>query len=183
MLDHGLLLGKLREFHDPDYAAFRGFPTTRAQARQEWAAAFAGYFDRVQEAIAPPVPGHPALDHGGVEGAFFTDLGLDTSISAAATAADFAGAWRQGVLAVAPGGSAVDGAGNAYVFIQWTNVPALHGALLGTLQALFEAPAGAAIPRLTEIAGAFHTASSGLIASVTITSSSSVSSPGQMGVL
>jgi len=183
MLDHARLLGNLREFHDPDHGSFRGFPTTRTQARQEWAAAFADYFDQVQEAIVPPVPGHPALGTSGVEGAFFADLGLETSISAANAATDFAGAWRQGVLAVIAAGSAVDGATNAYVFLKWKDVTALHDALLGTLQALFEAPSAASLPRLTEIAQAFHTASSGLIASVTITNSSGVSSPGQMGVL
>lgn len=183
MLDHARLLGNLREFSDPDHASFRGFPATQIQARQEWAAAFADYFDQVQEAIVPPVPGHPALGTSNVETAFFADLGLDLSISAATAAADFAGAWRVGVQAVTPAGSVVDSASNTYVFISWTNLTVLHGTLLATLQALFEAPSPAAVPRLTELAQAFHTASSGLVASVTITNSSGVSSPGTMSVL
>lgn len=183
MLDPARLLGSLREFHDPDDASFRGFPTARDQARRAWAAAFADYFDQVQEAIAPPVPHHPALQTSGIEDAFFADLGLEPSIAAATTAADFAGAWRQGVLAVTPAGTVVDGATNTYAFLRWTNDTALHGMLLAMLQALFLAPSGATVPRLTAITQAFHTASSGLLAAVTITNSSGASSPGTMGVL
>jgi hypothetical protein len=182
MLDPSRLLSSLREFCDVQDASFGGFPTTRDQARRKWAAAFFDYFDRVQEAIAPPVPGHPSLGTSSVEDAFLADLGLELSISAATAAADFAGAWRQGVLAVTAGGTVVDGAANGYAFLGFTNVTVLHDALATTLTALFESPVAVALPRLTEVAQAFHVASSGLIASVTITSSAGASSPGTMGV-
>lgn len=183
MLDQTELLGSLRKFCDPDHGTFEGFPTTQAQARRKWAAAFAAYFDQVQEDITPPVPGHPSLKTSGVEDAFFGDLGLEPVTSAATAATDFAGAWSQGVLAVTLGTPAVDGSSNSYAFLSWTNVTSLHDTLESTLRALFEVPASTAAARLDAIAGAFHTATSGLSASVTITSSSGVSSPGTMGVL
>lgn len=183
MLDAARLVTKLRGFCDPDFASFRGFPTTRDQARQEWAAAFADYFNQVQEDISPPVSGHPALGTGSVESSFFGDLGLDPSVSAEDTATDFAGAWQQGVLAVTPGTPAVDSSGNSYTFLSWNNVSTLKSTLFNTLKALFESPSAASVARLTEIADAFHTASSGLEAAVTIANSSGATSPGTMGVL
>lgn len=184
MLSATRLRDKLREFCDPDYSAFRGFPPSKDAARQEWAAAFFDYFDQVQEDITPPVPAnHPSLSTGNVQSAFFGDLGLDPTISADAAAADFAGAWRQGVLAVTSGGTVTDGASNAYVFGSWTNAATLYTPLYNTLKNLFSSPTTNALQRLTEIANAFHTASDGLMAAVTITNSSGVSSPGSMGVV
>jgi hypothetical protein len=182
MLDPARLVGKLREFCDPAYAGFRGYPTTRDQARTEWAAAFADYFAQVQEAIVPPVSGHPTLATASVQQAFHDDLGLDTSISAEAAATDFAGAWRQGVQAVTPGSAVTDGTSVSYVYIAWSNTAALYTPLHDTLEQLFETPSGATVPRLTEIAQAFHVASSGLVATATLTSSG-VASPGTFGVL
>lgn len=183
MLSATRLRDKLREFCDPDFSSFRGFPPSKLAARQEWAAAFFDYFDQVQEQIVPTVPSHPSLSTGAVQSAFFADLGLDPTTSADVAATDFAGAWRQSVLAVTPAGSAVDGATNTYVYLSWTNAATLYTPLHTTLKNLFSAPSTNALARLTEIADAFHTASSGLMASVTITNSSGVSSPGTMGVL
>lgn len=177
MLDHTRLLGKLREFCDKDYAQFRAMPTHRDQARQEWAAAFFDYFDQMVEDITTPSPpNHASMSTAAVENAFYGDLGLEESISAAQSAADFAGAWRVGVTAVTAGGAVTDASMTAYTWVSWSNVGPMHDALLATLTALFEAPSTTMVPRLTEIAQAFHTASDGLIA--TVTSLTSGGSPG-----
>lgn len=154
MLDQGRLLGNLRKFCDADHASFEGSPVTRDEARHKWATAFADYFDQVQEAPAP-TPGHTSMLHAGVDPAFYGDLGLDTTISAAAAAADFAGAWQQGVLAVTPGGTLVVGP-TSYIFISFTNVAPLKTALETTLTTLFLVPSPDATVRLTAIAQAFN---------------------------
>ena len=182
MLDQARLFANLRQFSDVGYGSFRGFPNTIVRAREEWSAAFADYFSQVQEGITPPVPGHPALALTGVKDAFFAQIALEPTVSAALAAADFADAWQSGVGAVTPGSPVVDASSNSYVFIQFVNVPALGEALRVSLAALFSAPSASALDRLAEIAQAFHTASSALSLSVTITNAAG-SAPGTIGVL
>jgi hypothetical protein len=185
MLQHARLLGNLREFCDAGYTAFHGYPSSRTSARRAWAHAFADYFERVEEAIArppPPPDSHPSLVLTEVEGSFFADLGLDESISAPASAADFAGAWRAAVEAVTPGPGATDSTLSSYVFVQFSNVVTLRATLETRLLALFSAPSGSLATRLSEIAQAFHDASTALRAGVTITPSSGTPAPGVMSV-
>jgi hypothetical protein len=172
------LLGNLRQFCDPAYGAFRGFPATRLIARQEWAHAFADYAGVIEEVVPrppPPADTHPGLGTTGIEAAFFADLGLEWQ-SAADAAADFAGAWRRGILAVTPG-PVTDSAASVWMVSGFTNVAAQHDTLRAALEALFAAPSSSTVPRLTEIAHAFHQATRGLIAAVVVVSSSSVTLP------
>jgi hypothetical protein len=181
-LDATRLRDKLREFNDPDYSSFRGFPASRDAARQEWAAAFYDYFNQVKEQPAL-APGHPALNTGNVQTEFYNDLDLTPTISADTAAIDFAGAWKKGVDAVTPNAAGVEDGTNKYVYLSWTNAATLYTPLYNTLKGLFQAPTTQALQRLTDIANAFHTASSGLMASVTITNlTSGASAPGTMGV-
>ena len=179
MLDASLLADKLREFQASGAPGFRGFPTTNEQARHEWAQAFSTYFEQIQEDVSPPVPSHPTLVTTGVESGFFASLGLESSISAASAADDFASAWANAVLAVTPGSTGPEGP-NTYTFLSFTNVSTLRAGLLSDLLALFTAPSASATDRLAEIADAFHTATSGLEASATLTTASG-SSPSTLG--
>ena len=183
MLDRDHLLADLRSFCDADYSDFQGSPTTRDEARHAWANAFADYAGHLQEAIVPPADGHPTIDMTGVADAFYRALQLTLSMSAPDSAADFAGAWQQSIDAITIGSSVTDGSLTQYVFVSFSNVASLHDALQATLTALFEAPSIALVPRLTDIASAFHTATSGLLMSVTITTSSGATSSGSIGVL
>jgi hypothetical protein len=172
MLQSTRLRDTLRSFADPDHGSFTAFLVTRDAARHAWADAFDDYFDQVEEAVTGPPPGHTGLVTAGVNGAFFADLGLDPTLSAAAAAADFAGAWKQGVLAVSFA-AVTDSSGSVWTptgFVAAT-VTSLHAALLATLTALFSAPTNDALTRLGEIADAFHAASSGLVATVSVVSS------------
>ncbi len=179
--DH--LTGKLREFSDPKYDQFSGYATHRDQARDKWAAAFFSFFDQVEEEVTPPVPGHTSLNLGNVESAFRAELGLDASISAAAAAADFAGAWKAGIEAVTPGATLTDGTGATYAFGSFSNVTTQHATLLAALEDIFGAPSGGDIvAQLTKIATAFHLAADGLMAAVTITPSGGSPTPGTMGI-
>jgi hypothetical protein len=181
-LDANRLRDKLREFNDPDYSSFRGFPSSRDAARQEWAAAFYDYFDQVKEQPAL-APGHPALSTGNVQTEFYNDLDLTPTTSADVAATDFAGAWKKGVVAVTATAAGVEDGTNKYVYLNWTNHATLYTPLHDTLKTLFESPTTAALQRLTDIANAFHTASSGLMAAVTITNLTTLAStPGTMGV-
>lgn len=172
MLKRDRLLGKLREFNDPDYAGFRGFPPSKPAARHEWAAAFDDYISVAEEAILRP-PGtddtHPSLVMTGVKSAFEGDLDLGDSISAATAATDFAGAWKKAIEAITPGPPITDTATATYLFLSFTNTTTKHGTLESTLKALFEAPSTATVPRLTAIADAFHAATDGLEYSATKT--------------
>jgi hypothetical protein len=173
MLQQTRLLGNLQAFCDPDAATFGGFPATREQARHAWAHAFADYASVIEEAIArppPPPDSHPSLDLSGVEQAFFADLGLDATLSAAEAAADFAGAWQQAILAItATPAGATDSSSAIYTFGAFSNATTLHDALRDRLAALFQVPASSAAARLSDIATAFHDATGGLSAAVTIT--------------
>jgi hypothetical protein len=138
----------------------------------------------VDEEVTPVVPGHTSMNVGNVESAFRAELGLDASISAAETAADFAGAWKAGVEAVTAGGTLTDGTGATYVFGSFNNVTAQHATLLASLEDIFSAPSGGDIvAQLTKIATAFHIATDGLIAAVTYTPSGGSPAPGTpMGI-
>lgn len=178
MLDADRLRDNLRAFADADYGSFTAFPPTRADARQAWADAFSDYFDQIEEGVPAPPPGHTGLVTAGVNGAFFADLGLDLTLSSAAAAADFAGAWKQGVQAVTFA-AVTDSGGNVWtpsLFVAAT-VTSLHTTLLATLTTLFGAPTADAPARLGEIAAAFHAASSGLVATVAVVNSSGVTLP------
>lgn len=178
MLESNRLRDNLRVFADPDHASFTAFPASKAAARQAWADAFDDYFDQVEEGVTGPPPGHTGLITAGVDGAFFADLGLDPTLSAADAAADFAGAWKRGIQAVTFA-AVTDSTGNIWtptVFVAAT-VTSLHATLLATLTARFSAPTSDALIRLGEIADAFHAASSGLIATVTAVNSSGTPLP------
>jgi hypothetical protein len=185
VLRRDTLRDKLLVFCDASDSQFNGFPTTRDQARDRWASAFDDYLSVVEEQIPrppPPVDTHPSLALAGVKGAFRDKLQL-VPIGVAATAAlDLAGAWQAGVLAVTPGGTATDSAGGTYVFVKFVNASTLHDTLTGTLTALFLAPSIDTKQRITDIAGALHTATKGLIASVTYTSPSSATSTITIGL-
>ena len=178
MLQSSFLRDKLRVFADPDYGSFAGFPSTRDAARHAWADAFDDYFDQVEETVPGPPPGHPALLASGVNAAFYGDLGLDPTLSAAAAAADFAGAWKQGIQAVAFA-AVTDSSGNVWTPTVWlaATVTSLHATLLATLTTLFGTATTDALTRLGEIADAFHAASSGLIATVSVVNASSAPLP------
>lgn len=183
MLDSSKLVTELRKFHDPDFAQFAGFPTTRAAARAAWASAFFVYFDGVQESLVPPPSGHPSMLALAVEGAFMAALQLESGISLPTAAADFSGAWAAGVTAVTPGGLANDAAGASYTFIAFANVAALQQQLSADLVQLYATPSAALLPRLTEVAEAFHTATKSLSASATVTPPNSPPAPGAFGVI
>jgi hypothetical protein len=183
VLDQAHLTGKLREFSDPRHEQFVGYSTHRDQARDRWAAAFFSYFDQVEEEVTPAMPGHGTMNTGKVESAFRADLGLAESISAADTAADFAGAWKAGVEAVTPGGTITDGALATYGFISFNNVTAQHATLLASLEDVFGAPSGGDIvAQLEKISLAFQIATDGLMAAVTITPSGGPPASGTMGI-
>ena len=175
MLNSNGLKTKLREFCDPDFvstlASFRGFPTTKAAARAEWALVFANYVTQAEEDVTPTMPpGHPTMSMTSVKTAFEGALVLAESISAAASAADFAGAWQAGIGAITPLGLVPDTTGNtAYTFLMFTNVTPQHDALCTTLTTLFSNPTISTVQRLGDIAAAFHAATDGLSASFTKT--------------
>jgi hypothetical protein len=170
VLDRDRLRNKLREFCDADYSAFRGFPPTKPAARNEWASAFDDYLGVAEEDIPlPPSNAHPSMLMTGVKAAFEGDLGLDDSISAAASAADFAGAWKTSIEAITAGGVATDTAGTTYAFLAFTNTTGQHATLLSTLTSLFESPTISTVQRLTDIAAAFHAATDGLMFGTTKT--------------
>ncbi len=185
MLSSDRLKTKLREFCDPDYGSFRGYPTTRDAARTEWALAFDDYIQQGIEDVTPPMaPAHPTMSMSSVKSSFEGDLDLSQSISAADTAADFAGAWKTAIDSITAQGLVNDSTGNtAYTFISFTNVSGQHSTLLGTLTSLFSNPTIATLQRLGAIAAAFHTATDGLSASMTKTIvSTSVGSPATVGI-
>jgi hypothetical protein len=167
VLDHIFLRDRLREFGDPTHVDFRGFPTTRARARHEWAVAFANYVDLATEEGTGLPAGHPTMDMGSVRADFEEELDLSRSLSAATAAADFAGAWRSSIMSVSSRGEIEETTtGTFYTFVSFTNVPAQHAVLLARLTALFSRPAVAMVPRLEAIAAEFHAATDGLIASI-----------------
>lgn len=163
----------LLRFCDANEPNFDGFPTTREQARDKWAAAFDDYISVIQEKIAWPAPiadTHPTLVLAQVKKAFFDTLVLAPGTVAQAAALDFADAWQAGVAAITAGPGAVDSAGDKYsLFTAFTNVSTLHGNLAATLETLFAAPSRDVKARIGDIASAFHTATSGLQASMTQT--------------
>jgi hypothetical protein len=185
VLESDRLRDGLLVFCDARDPGFVGFPTTRDQARDRWAAAFDDYLSTIEEQIPrppPPANTHPSLSLAGVKDAFVASLVL-APIGVAATAAlDFAGAWQSGVLAITAGGVATDSAGGTYAFGALTNASALHDGLVATLTPLFSAPTSATRTRIGEIAGAFHTATSGLKASVSYTTPSGATSTVVIGV-
>lgn len=165
MLRRDRLRDKLREFHDPDFASFRGFPPSKTAARKEWAAAIDDYIGVAEEDV-PRTPAmadkHTSLLMTNVKTAFEGRLALADTISASAAAADFAGAWKSAIEAITPGPPVTDTTSATYLFISFTNIPAKHATLTSSLQSLFEAPSASTVPRLTEIADAFHAATGGL---------------------
>lgn len=173
----------LRAFCDQTYETngdkFIGFPATRDEARDRWAGAFDDYISTIEEIIPrppPPTDAHPSISLGSVKSTFYATLQL-TPIGVAATAAqDFANAWQAAVNAITAGGTATDNIGGAWVFTSWVGVPALRSALEATLTVLFQTPTTEVVPRLTQIAAAFHTATTGLVANTAYTSSSGVGS-------
>lgn len=185
MLERDHLLAELRTFADPEYEHFAGYPATRDAARRAWATAFDRYVSEIEEDIPRPPPApdqHPALLLAGVQDAFYADLDLATSMSAATSAADFAGAWRTGIAAITPAAVATDSAATSWQFISFTNVTGQHATLLATLTTLFSTPTMSTLQRLTDIADAFHAATDGLIASATRTPSGGSPTPATMGV-
>lgn len=182
MLSSDRLVNNLRAFCDQTYETngdkFTGFPASRDQARDKWAGAFDDYISTIEEIIPrppPPSDTHPSISLGSVKSTFSSTLQL-TPIGVAATAAqDFADAWQAAINAITAGGTATDSAGGAWVFTAWTGVPALRAALHATLTALFQAPTTDVVQRLTQIAGAFHTATKGLVANATYTTAAGAS--------
>ena len=172
MLQQSRLLGNLRRFHDVEYGSFEGFPATRDAAREAWAKAFADYISVIEEGFTrppPPPDAHPTLDLAGVQGAFFADLGL-VNATAEDAAIDFAGAWQQAVAAIKPIPlGAPDATTSVYVFTAFGNAASLQGTLKDQLKALFLAPSAMSQARLGEIATAFHTATTGLIGTFSVT--------------
>lgn len=179
------LESKLLRFCDASDPNFEGFPTTRKTARAKWAAAFDDYLSVIEEKIPRPPPppnSHPSIQLGDVEGAFFDTLALTPIGVARSAALDFAGAWRAAIAAIKAGGAATDSAGGSYAFTAFANASTLHDALANTLEGLFTAPSTGVKARIGEIAEAFHTATTGLMATVAYTNPSGATSTIQIGV-
>lgn len=175
MLEANVLRDKLRAFADADYAGFTAFPPSRDAARTAWAQAFSEYFDAVEEDLTGAPPGHLSLGTSGVQAAFRSDLGLDLTTSAAAAAADFAGAWGKAIDAITFASTLA--AGYTWTPTGFIGVAGLQATLQATLAALFADvlgdPPATAIGRLGAIADAFHAASSNLVATAQKANSSS----------
>lgn len=181
MLSSSDLRDKLSEFCDTQYTAFGGFPPTKAAARKAWAGAFADYLSTVEEKLPLVAPNtHASFAITSVSTSFEGALGLAPQ-SAAAAAADFAGAWKSAIASITAAGTATDTTGSTYAFIAFTNVATQGTALEGKLKGLFAAPANVAQPRLAAIADAFHDATTGLLFSATMTAGG-VSSPTTVGL-
>jgi hypothetical protein len=179
VLQHPRLLSNLQRFCDPTESRFRGFPSTRVDARRKWAQAFSDYLGTIEEAIPrppPPPDSHDSLDLSDVEPAFFAALKLAETMATDIPAEDFAGAWQQSILSITATVSGVTSAGTIYRFLAFTNITSLRGTLQAQLLALFRSPPSAlSLPRLSAIATAFHDATRGLIASMTLTIGTSTS--------
>src|SRR6185503_17860579 len=117
MLDAGVLLTELQRQADPRAPVFSGWSTHRTAARRRWAHAIATYMSGATDASPILSPRGVTLAFDAVEESVFGSLGF-VNPSTAAAAEDLAGAWRDGVLAIAPGSSATDPAtSTAFTFV------------------------------------------------------------------
>jgi hypothetical protein len=185
-LSSDTLKNKLLLFCDASDANFEGFPTTRKQARDKWATAFDNYLSTIDEKLAwpPPLAGtHPTLVLAKVKSSFFDTLALAPLAVAQPTAVDFADAWQAAIGAIKPGAGGVDSTGMKYsLFTAFTNLTTQYTDLVKALAKLFSVPSTNVKTRIGDIAGAFHTATSGLTAAMTQTAPNGATVPASIGV-
>jgi hypothetical protein len=185
-LSSDTLKNKLLVFCDASDANFEGFPTTRKEARDKWATAFDTYITTIDEKIAwpPPLVGkHPTLLLAKVKSTFFDTLALAPLAVAQPTAVDFGNAWQAAIAAITPGTGGTDSTGMTYsLFTAFTNITLQYADLVKALAKLFSAPTTDVKAQIGDIAGAFHTATTGLLAAMTQTAPNGVTAPAAIGV-
>lgn len=167
MLRQPTLLDQLQRFADPHASVFEGWPLDRKTARHRWAHAFATYASDMVDTAPVLAPQGVTLSFEAVEAQFFATLVLvNASVDAAAT--DFVNAWRAAIAAIAPGSSATSG-GTTFTFaamdatIVHARADQLHAALVRALTT----SRTSSRDDLSEIADAFHAATSGLVSTAT----------------
>lgn len=185
-LSSDTLKNKLLLFCDASDSNFEGFPTTRKEARDKWAAAFDTYLSTIEEKLAwpPPLAGkHPTLVLAKVKSTFFDTLALAPLAVAQPTAVDFANAWQAAIAAITPGTGGADSTGMTYsLFTAFPNLAAQYTDLVKALAKLFSVPTTDVKAQIGDIAGAFHTATSGLMAAMTQTAPNGATTPTSVGV-
>ncbi len=156
-----------------ELAAFHvagGYPRHREDARDRWAAAFLTYISDLSctdPLLSPQASATFAL----CEAAFRAPLTLLQKMSAAEAATEFAAAWFAGVSAVLLMGNApvtYSSAPASSILHTPGGLPPKQGQLATSLTALFSQPAMQRSVRISEIATAFHVASSAMAAQATL---------------
>ena len=167
MLRQTTLLDQLQRFADPNASVFEGWPLDRETARHRWAHAFATYASDMVDTAPVLAPHGVSVSFDAVEAQFFATLVLvNATVDAAAT--DFTNAWRAAIAAIAPRSSATSG-GTTFTFVAMdatmvdSRANQLHAALVHALTTARTSSRD----DLSELADAFHAATSGLISTAT----------------
>jgi len=158
------LLTELQRFADPAAPVFESWPRSRDDARHRWAHAFFVYVCDLVDVTPILTPTARSLDFSAVEAAFFAMLSLDNA-TAEAAATDFAAAWAAAIQALLPSSTAVTLPGPtpfAFAAMNPNTVAAHRTQLHAALMAAFRTPRSTRRADLSEIADAFHAATSQL---------------------
>ena len=165
-LDRSKLEAELAKFADPSSGSFTGWTLNREAARHAWAAAFFTYAkDMISVALTPT---DTSIDFSQVETKFFDALSLENATIAAA-AADFSDAWEAAIDGLLPGaGATISATSTPFTFagMNPADVTARRASLESELAAKLATGSPTRAADLAEIAGAFHTATSGLASTI-----------------
>jgi len=158
------LLTELQRFADPAAPVFEAWPRSRDDARHRWAHALFVYASDMVDLTPVLTPTASSLAFTSVEAAFFTALSLDNA-TAEDAATDFTTAWAAAIQALLPSSTTVTLPGpTAFAFAAMNplTVTARRTQLHAALVAAFRTPRSTRRADLSDIADAFHAATSQL---------------------